>query len=121
MRSEKSDHQNAIQVLNQRNQPIIVGFDIKNHTTTLKNARFRMRPLYVQMEMRIPFYGIYTAVLLVSPDALCEYGTPETGTKLAKPLRAVMNLNLDLYAMKNQAADAPRLQRTVVSLQRRTG
>ncbi len=36
-------------------------------------------------------------------------------------IRAVMELNLDLYAMKNQAADPPRLQRTVVSLQRRTG
>ena len=36
-------------------------------------------------------------------------------------IRAVMDLNLDLYAMNRQAADAPRLQRTVVSLQRRTG
>ena len=36
-------------------------------------------------------------------------------------IRAVMELNLDLYAMKKPAADAPRLQRTVVSLQRRTG
>jgi hypothetical protein len=36
-------------------------------------------------------------------------------------IRAVMDLNLDLYAMKRQAADAPRLQRAVVSLQRRKG
>jgi hypothetical protein len=36
-------------------------------------------------------------------------------------IRAVMELNLDLYAMKRQVADAPRLQRTVVSLQRRAG
>jgi hypothetical protein len=35
-------------------------------------------------------------------------------------IRAVMDLNLDLYAMKGQAADAPRLQRTVVRIQRRT-
>ena len=36
-------------------------------------------------------------------------------------IREFMDLNLDLYAMKRQAADAPRLQRTVVSFQRRTG
>jgi hypothetical protein len=36
-------------------------------------------------------------------------------------IRAVMDLNIELYAMKGQAADAPRLQRTVVSFQRRTG
>lgn len=36
-------------------------------------------------------------------------------------IRAVMDLNLDLYALKGHSADAPRLQRTVVSLQRRTG
>jgi hypothetical protein len=36
-------------------------------------------------------------------------------------IRAVMDLNLDLYALKGQSADAPRLQRTVVSLQRRAG
>jgi hypothetical protein len=36
-------------------------------------------------------------------------------------IRAVMDLNLDLYAMKGQAADAPRLQRTVIRFQRRTG
>ncbi|NNM61301.1 MAG: hypothetical protein HKM03_03960 [Steroidobacteraceae bacterium] len=35
-------------------------------------------------------------------------------------IRAVMDLNLDLYALKGRAVDAPRLQRTVVSLQRRT-
>jgi hypothetical protein len=28
-------------------------------------------------------------------------------------IRAVMDLNLDLYTMKGQAADAPRLQRTL--------
>ena len=33
-------------------------------------------------------------------------------------IRAVMDLNLDLYAMKGQAADAPRLQRTLICLQR---
>ena len=36
-------------------------------------------------------------------------------------IRAVMDLNLDLYAIKGQAADAPRLQRTLIRLQRRTG
>jgi len=36
-------------------------------------------------------------------------------------IRAVMDLNLDLYAMKGQAADAPRLQRTLICFQRRTG
>jgi hypothetical protein len=36
-------------------------------------------------------------------------------------IRAVMDLNLDLYAMKGQAADAPRLQRTVIRFQRRPG
>jgi hypothetical protein len=36
-------------------------------------------------------------------------------------IRAVMDLNLDLYAMKGQVADAPRLQRTVICFQRRTG
>jgi hypothetical protein len=35
-------------------------------------------------------------------------------------IRAVMDLNLDLYALKGQSADAPRLQRTVVRLQHRT-
>ena len=35
-------------------------------------------------------------------------------------IRAVMDLNLELYAMKGQAADAPRLQRTVIRFQRRT-
>jgi hypothetical protein len=34
-------------------------------------------------------------------------------------IRAVMDLNLDLYALKGRSADAPRLQRTVVRLQRR--
>jgi len=29
MRSKKSDHQNSFHVLNQRNQPKIVGFDIE--------------------------------------------------------------------------------------------
>jgi hypothetical protein len=43
MRSKKSDHQNTIHVLNQRNQPKIVGFDIENHTTTFQDACFRMR------------------------------------------------------------------------------
>jgi hypothetical protein len=47
MRSEKSDHQNAIYVLNQGNQPKIVGFDIENHTTTLQDARLRMRFLHL--------------------------------------------------------------------------
>ena len=36
-------------------------------------------------------------------------------------IRAVMDLNLELYAMKGQAADAPRLQRTIVRFQRRPG
>jgi hypothetical protein len=36
-------------------------------------------------------------------------------------IRAVMDLNLELYAMKGQTADAPRLQRTVIRFQRRTG
>jgi hypothetical protein len=35
--------------------------------------------------------------------------------------RAVIDLNLDLHALKGQAADAPRLQRTVIRFQRRTG
>jgi hypothetical protein len=43
MRSEKSDHQNAIYVLNQGNQPKIVSFDIENHTTALQDARRRVR------------------------------------------------------------------------------
>jgi hypothetical protein len=47
MRSKKSDHQNTIPVLNQRNQPKIVGFDIENHTTTFQDARFRMRFFYL--------------------------------------------------------------------------
>lgn len=34
-------------------------------------------------------------------------------------IRAVMDLNLELYALKGQTADAPRLQRTVVRVQRR--
>jgi hypothetical protein len=36
-------------------------------------------------------------------------------------IRAVMDLNLELLALKGQAADAPRLQRTVIRFQRRTG
>jgi hypothetical protein len=36
-------------------------------------------------------------------------------------IRAVMDLNLELYAMKGQAADAPRLQRTLIRFQRRSG
>jgi hypothetical protein len=36
-------------------------------------------------------------------------------------VRAVMELNLDLYAMKGRVADAPRLQRTLICFQRRTG
>ena len=36
-------------------------------------------------------------------------------------IRAVMDLNLELFALKGQAADAPRLQRTVIRFQRRTG
>jgi hypothetical protein len=36
-------------------------------------------------------------------------------------IRAVMDLNRDLYAMKGRATGASRLQRTVVSIQRRTG
>jgi len=36
-------------------------------------------------------------------------------------IRAVMELNLDLYAMKGRVADAPRLQRTLICFQRRTG
>ncbi len=36
-------------------------------------------------------------------------------------IRAVMDLNLDLYSLKGQVADAPRLQRTVIRFQRRTG
>jgi hypothetical protein len=36
-------------------------------------------------------------------------------------IRAVMDLNLGLYAMKGQAEDAPRLQRTIIRFQRRTG
>jgi hypothetical protein len=36
-------------------------------------------------------------------------------------LRAVMNLNLDLYALKGQAAHVPRLQRTIVCFKRRPG
>jgi hypothetical protein len=36
-------------------------------------------------------------------------------------IRAVMDLNLELYALKGQGADAPRLQRTIVRFQRRTG
>jgi hypothetical protein len=36
-------------------------------------------------------------------------------------IRAVMDLTLELYAMKGQAADAPRLQRTVICIQRRAG
>src|ERR1700719_25533 len=47
MRSEKSDHQNAIYVLNQGNQPKIIGFDIENHTTALQDARFRVRLLHL--------------------------------------------------------------------------
>lgn len=35
-------------------------------------------------------------------------------------IRAVMDLNLELYALKGQAADAPRLQRTIIGFQRRT-
>src|SRR6266700_3162231 len=50
MRSEKSDHQNAIYVLNQSNQPKIVGFDIENHTTALQNARLRVRFLHLLLE-----------------------------------------------------------------------
>jgi len=42
MRSEKSDHQNAIYVLNQGNQPKIVGFDIEKDTTPLQYARLRV-------------------------------------------------------------------------------
>jgi hypothetical protein len=34
-------------------------------------------------------------------------------------IRAAMDLSLELYGMKGQATDALRLQRTVVSLQRR--
>jgi hypothetical protein len=47
MRSKKSDHQNTIRVLNQRNQPQIVGFDIENHTTAFQDARLRMRFFYL--------------------------------------------------------------------------
>jgi hypothetical protein len=36
-------------------------------------------------------------------------------------IRAVMDLNLDLYALKGGAADAPRLQRTIVRFKRRPG
>jgi hypothetical protein len=36
-------------------------------------------------------------------------------------IRAVMDLKLDLYMMKGQAGDAPRLQRTVIRFQRRPG
>lgn len=34
-------------------------------------------------------------------------------------LHAVLELTLDLYALKGQVADAPRLQRTVIGFQRR--
>src|ERR1700692_1814339 len=47
VRSEKSDHQNAIYVLNQGNQPKIVSFDIENHTTALQDARLRVRFLHL--------------------------------------------------------------------------
>ena len=33
-------------------------------------------------------------------------------------IRAVMDLTLDLYALKGQVQDAPRLQRTLVRVQR---
>jgi hypothetical protein len=36
-------------------------------------------------------------------------------------IRAVMDLNLELSAIKGQVADAPRLQRTLIRFQRRTG
>ena len=36
-------------------------------------------------------------------------------------IRAVMDLTLELYAMKGQSADAPKLQRTVIRFQRRAG
>ena len=34
-------------------------------------------------------------------------------------IRAVMDLTLDLYSLKGEVRDAPRLQRTVIRLQRR--
>ena len=36
-------------------------------------------------------------------------------------IRAVMDLNLELQALKGGAADVPRLQRTIVRIQRRAG
>lgn len=35
-------------------------------------------------------------------------------------IRAVMDLNLELWAMKGEAVDPPRLQRTMISFQRWT-
>src|SRR5258708_24199770 len=56
MRSEKSDHQNASYVLNQGNQPKIVGLDIKNHTTALQDARLRVRFLHLFRHLPVCFF-----------------------------------------------------------------
>lgn len=66
------------------------------------------------MDKRITRYGSLKA--MKSDEYRAWQGLPGS-----ERIRAVMDLNLDLYAMKGQAADAPRLQRTVIRFQRRAG
>src|SRR5687767_7053057 len=47
MRPEKTDHQHAVGILHDGDQPVIVGLDIEHHPAALENARFWVRLLHV--------------------------------------------------------------------------